>query len=184
MGEWSAGCPSESSIYNAYIHLIKTSKHYIYLEVKRTKCCRASVCCVNVANNLYAISPATPSALYRMVRFKTKLYAKMKAAVSKTCDCQPTFLEQKDFIVQINPVRFLSQKECSRYLGVPIGWVYNIDEISTTAPLRPSITFSLPERSFSPFSPISCVTATTKTIPQFVTKNCSWHICSLSKYAS
>ncbi|XP_028397281.1 phospholipase D1-like [Dendronephthya gigantea] len=32
VGEWSAGCPSESSIYNAYIHLIKTSKHYIYIE--------------------------------------------------------------------------------------------------------------------------------------------------------
>lgn len=33
VGEWSAGCPPESSIYNAYIHLIKTSKHYIYIEV-------------------------------------------------------------------------------------------------------------------------------------------------------
>ena len=37
VGEWSAGCQPESSIYNAYIHLIKTSKHYIYIEVTNRK---------------------------------------------------------------------------------------------------------------------------------------------------
>ncbi|CAB4034965.1 Phospholipase D2 [Paramuricea clavata] len=30
--DWSAGQPHEASIYNAYLHAIKNSKHYIYIE--------------------------------------------------------------------------------------------------------------------------------------------------------
>ena len=30
--KWSAGQPHENSIYNAYLHAIKNSKHYIYIE--------------------------------------------------------------------------------------------------------------------------------------------------------
>lgn len=31
-GDWSLGCPTESSIYNAYLTLIDRSKHFIYIE--------------------------------------------------------------------------------------------------------------------------------------------------------
>ncbi|POG77879.1 hypothetical protein GLOIN_2v1544371 [Rhizophagus irregularis DAOM 181602=DAOM 197198] len=30
--EWSSGIKQENSIYNAYVHLIRTSKHFIYIE--------------------------------------------------------------------------------------------------------------------------------------------------------
>ena len=32
VGDWSLGCPTENSIYEAYIELIKSSKHFIYIE--------------------------------------------------------------------------------------------------------------------------------------------------------
>lgn len=32
VGDWSLGCPTENSIYDAYIDLIATSEHFIYIE--------------------------------------------------------------------------------------------------------------------------------------------------------
>ena len=32
VGEWSAGQPKETSIYNAYLHAIKNAEHFIYIE--------------------------------------------------------------------------------------------------------------------------------------------------------
>ena len=32
VGEWSAGQPNETSIYNAYLHEIQNAKHFIYIE--------------------------------------------------------------------------------------------------------------------------------------------------------
>lgn len=32
VGDWSLGCPTENSIYEAYIELIRDSKHFIYIE--------------------------------------------------------------------------------------------------------------------------------------------------------
>lgn len=32
VGDWSMGCPTENSIYDAYIELIASSQHFIYLE--------------------------------------------------------------------------------------------------------------------------------------------------------
>lgn len=32
VGDWSLGCPTENSIYEAYIELIKNSEHFIYIE--------------------------------------------------------------------------------------------------------------------------------------------------------
>ena len=32
VGDWSIGCPTENSIYDAYTELIRTSEHFIYIE--------------------------------------------------------------------------------------------------------------------------------------------------------
>ena len=32
VGDWSMGCPTENSIYEAYIELIKSAEHFIYIE--------------------------------------------------------------------------------------------------------------------------------------------------------